>query len=437
MKNMRSETLKPEKKSAFKFIGRAFRSRNYRLYFCGQCISLVGTWMQQVAMSWLVYRLTGSGSLLGLVTAAGQISIFVLTPFTGVFIDRVHRRNLLIITQVLCTLQAALLAFLTLGGHIQVWHLVLLSLFLGTVNAFDMPARHSFVIELVEHKKDLGNAIALNSAMFNSARFVGPSIAGLLVGALGEGICFLLNAISFFAIIFTLLAMKVPKRETEVKHPPVFQGLKEGYQYALGFQPILYILILMTLVGLMGMPYMVLMPVFARDVLHEGPQTYGFLMGASGIGALTGSLYLASRKSVLGLAKLNAFATGAFGAGIIVFSFSRSLPLSLCVLLFTGFGMIMHMASSNTLLQTIVDEDKRGRVMSYMAMCTMGMAPFGSFLAGSLSDVIGAPYTLIINGIACIAGALFFYSRLPAIRKTLRPIYVKMGIIKNLSIEMQ
>jgi MFS family permease len=438
MKKMKAkEALKPEKKSSLKFIARAFRSRNYRLYFCGQCVSLIGTWMQYVAMSWLVYRLTGSASLLGLVTAAGQISMFVLTPFTGVLVDRVHRRNLLITTQTLCTVQAALLAFLTLTGNIQVWHLVLLSLFLGTVNAFDMPARHTFVVELVEHKKDLGNAIALNSAMFNSARLVGPSIAGLLVAALGEGICFLLNSISFFAIIFTLLAMNVPQQETKVEHPPVFRGLKEGFQYALGFRPILYILGLMTLIGLMGMPYMVLMPVFARDVLHGGPQTFGFLMGASGIGALTGSLYLASRKSVLGLAKLNVLATCGFGVGIIIFSFSRSLPLSLCILLFTGFGMIMHMASSNTMLQTIVDEDKRGRVMSYMGMCTMGMAPFGSALAGSLSDVIGAPHTLIINGIVSIAGALVFYSRLPAIREAVRPIYVKMGIIKDLPVELQ
>jgi MFS family permease len=434
---MGPEAKKLEKKSTFKFIGRAFRSRNYRLYFCGQFVSLIGTWMQHVAMSWLVYRLTGSALLLGLVGFAGQIPVFVLTSFAGVFIDRVHRRNLLICTQMLCAVQAALLAFLTLSGRIEVWHLVLLSLFLGTINAFDMPARHSFVVEMVDKKKDLGNAIALNSAMFNSARLVGPSIAGLLVGALGEGVCFLLNSISFLAIIFTLLAMNIPKKKTEVEHLPVFQGLKEGYQYAFGFRPILYLLVLMALIGLMGMPYMVLMPVFARDILHGGPQTFGFLMGASGIGALIGSLYLASRRSVLGLAKLNAFATGAFGAGIIIFSFSRSLPLSMCILLFTGFGMIIHMASSSTMLQTIVDEDKRGRVMSYMSMCSMGMAPFGSLLAGSLSDAIGAPHTLMINGIVCIVGALFFYSRLPIIKKAIRPIYVKMGIIKDLPVELQ
>lgn len=428
---MDQETKKPEKQSTIKFIGRAFRYRNYRLYFCGQCVSLIGTWMQHVAMSWLVYRLTGSGSLLGLVTAAGQISVFILTPFAGVFVDRLHRRNVLITTQVLCAVQASLLAFLALTGLIEVWHLVLLSLFLGTVNAFDMPTRHSFVIEMVENKKDLGNAIALNSAMFNTARLVGPSIAGLLVGALGEGYCFLINAVSFFAIIFTLLAMKIPKRKQETEHPPVFDGLKEGYRYAIGFRPILYLLVVMALIGLMGMPYMVLMPIFARDILHGGPQTLGFLMGASGTGALVGALYLASRRSVIGLARLNAIATATFGIGIIVFSLSRSLPLSLSILFFTGIGMILHMASSNTLLQTIVEEDKRGRVMSYMSMCSMGMAPFGSFLAGSLSDAIGAPNTLIINGTACIMGSIFFYSRLPAIRKAIGPIYAKMGIVRK------
>lgn len=387
--------------------------------------------MQHIAMSWLVYRLTGSGSLLGLVVAAGQISVFLLTPFTGVLVDRVYRRNLLITTQILCAVQAALLAFLTLMGYIQVWHLVLLSLFLGTVNAFDMPARHSFVIDMVEDKNDLGNAIALNSAMFNSARLVGPSIAGVLVGYLGEGICFLLNAVSFLAIIFTLLAMRIPRKETQIEHPPVFRGLKEGFHYVSNFKPILYLLILMALIGLMGMPYMVLMPVFARDILHGGPQTFGFLMGASGIGALTGSLYLASRRSVIGLTRINTFAVAGFGLGIIVFSFSRSVILSMSILFFTGISMILHMASSNTMLQTIADEDKRGRVMSYMSMCSMGMAPFGSLIAGSLSDVIGAPHTFIINGIACLGGALFFHSRRGEIKKAIRPVYVKLGILKD------
>jgi MFS family permease len=437
MKNMEPEAKKLKKKSTLKFIGRAFRSRNYRLYFAGQGVSLIGTWMQHIAMSWLVYRLTNSAFLLGLVGFTGQIPIFVLTSFAGVFADRVYRRNLLIITQVLCAVQASLLAFLTLSGHIQVWHLILLSLFLGTINAFDMPARHSFVIEIVEHKKDLGNAIALNSAMFNGARLVGPSIAGLLVGALGEGICFLLNAVSFFAIIFTLLAMKIPKKKTEIEHPPVFHGLREGYRYAFGFPPILYVLVLVATISLLGMSYMVLMPVFARDILHGGPQTLGFMMGASGIGALVGSFYLASRRSILGMAKLLAVATGAFGAGIIIFSFSRSIPLSMFIMLFTGFGMILHMTASNTILQTIVDEDKRGRTMSLLGMSSMGMAPFGSLLAGFLANKIGAPNTLVISGLACVAGALFFYSRLPIIRKAVRPIYVKMGIIKDLPVEMQ
>jgi MFS family permease len=273
--------------------------------------------------------------------------------------------------------------------------------------------------------------------MFNSARLVGPSIAGLLVSALGEGICFLLNAISFLAIIFTLLAIKVPKRKIEIEHPPVLHGLKEGYQYAFGFPPILYVLILVATISLLGMSYMVLMPVFARDILHGGPQTFGFMMGASGIGALAGSFYLASRRSVLGLGRLTAIATCVFGAGMIIFSFSRSIPLSMFIMLFTGCGMILHMAGSNTIVQTIVDENKRGRVMSLLGMSSMGMAPFGSLLAGFLASRIGAPNTLIISGLACIAGALFFYSRLPVIRKAIRPIYVKMGIIKELPIEIE
>ena len=319
-----------EKQSTFEFIGRAFRYRNYRLFFGGQGVSLIGTWMQQIAMSWLVYRLTNSAFYLGLIGFTGQAPIFFLTSFAGVFIDRIHRRNLLIITQTLATIQASLLAFLTLSGHIQVWHLVLLSLFLGCINAFDMPTRQSFVVEMVEDKKDLGNAIALNSFMFNGARLVGPSIAGLVVTAIGEGPCFLLNAISFLAIIATLLAMRIPNRMSETNPATLFHGLREGYRYALGFPPIRYVLLLLAITSLVGMPYMVLMPIFARDILHGGPHTLGFLMGASGVGALVGALYLASRKSVLGLGKLIVIASSTFGAGayrFFFFPFFSTLPL--------------------------------------------------------------------------------------------------------------
>jgi MFS family permease len=414
-----------------KLAGRAFGSRNYRLYFLGQCGSLIGTWIQHVAMSWLAYRLTGSPFLLSLVTFAGQIPVFFFASFAGVIVDRVDRRMLLITTQVLSCLHAGLLAFLTLSGLIQVWHLVALGLFFGTVNAFDAPTRHSLVGELVEEKKDLGNAVALNAAMFNGARLVGPSIGGLLIGALGEGICFLLNGISFLAIIFTLLAMRMPKRKKEIEPRAIFHQLKEGYRYILGLPPVLYLLILMGLIGFMGMPFMMLLPVFAKDILHGGPQTFGFLMSASAAGSFIGALSLASRSSLLGLGRLNVIATIAFGAGIIVFSFSRSMVLSMSILFFTGLSMIVHAASSQTMLQTIVDEDKQGRVMGCVGMVTMGMTPFGSLLAGFFASRLGAPNALIINGVFCIGAALFFYSRRSIIKETTRPIYVKMGIVKD------
>jgi MFS family permease len=438
----RSEDMNPglsqaEKQSTFEFIGRAFRYRNYRLFFGGQGVSLIGTWMQQIAMSWLVYRLTDSAFYLGLIGFTGQAPIFFLTSFAGVFVDRIHRRNLLIITQTLATIQASLLAFLTISGHIQVWHLVLLSLFLGCINAFDIPTRQSFVVEMVEDKKDLGNAIALNSFMFNGARLVGPSIAGLVVSTIGEGPCFFINAVSFLAIIATLLAMRIPDRKSEANPATLFHGLEEGYRYAMGFPPIRYVLLLLALTSLVGMPYMVLMPIFARDILHGGPHTLGFLMGASGVGALVGALYLASRKSVLGLGKLIVIASSTFGAGLIAFSFSRSFPLSLFILLFTGFGMILQMASSNTIIQTIVDEDKRGRIMSIYAMAFGGTAPFGSMMAGSLASRIGAPTTLIISGTICIIGSLLFLKKLPLIRQAVRPIYIKMGIIREMPVDFQ
>jgi MFS family permease len=426
-----------DKQSTLTFLVRAFRYRNYRLFFGGQGISLIGTWMQQIAMSWLVYRLTNSAFLLGLIGFAGQIPTFVLTSIAGVFADRWDRRRLLILTQVLAMLQAFLLAFLTFTGHIAVWHLVVLSLFLGMINALDIPVRQSFVIDLVENKDDLGNAIALNSVMFNGARLVGPSIAGLLISIVGEATCFFLNGISFLAIVIALLAMNIPGKKRKSESMPFFQGLKDGYQYTFGFAPTRYIILLLGLISMMGMPYLVLMPIFAKDILHGGPHTLGFLMGASGIGALIGALYLASRKTVLGLGRLIVISSGTFGLGLIVFSLSRYNQLSLLMMLLTGFGMIVHMAASNTILQTIVDEDKRGRIMSFYAMAFMGMAPFGSLLAGSLASKIGAPNTLVISGLACIIGSLLFLTKLPLIRELVRPIYAQMGIIREMPTELQ
>jgi MFS family permease len=427
-----------ERQAALRFIGRAFHYRNYRLFFGGQGLSLIGTWMQQIAMSWLVYRLTNSAFMLGLVGFTGQVPTFIFASFAGVFADRLNRRRLLIATQVFAMSQAFLLAFLTLTGTVGVWHVIVLSIALGFINSFDVPTRQSFVVEMIEDKKDLGNAIALNSFMFNGARLVGPSIAGLLIGIVGEGLCFLLNGISFLAIIIALSAMKIKKARGKKLHSiPVLKELKEGYIYAFRFAPIRYIILLLALTSFMGMPYIVLMPVFARDILHGGPHTLGFLMGASGIGAIFGAAYLASRKTVLGLGRLIVISSSIFGIGLIAFSLSRYTPLSLCLMIVTGFGMIVQTASSNTILQTIVDEDKRGRIMSFYAMAFMGMVPFGSFVAGGLAERIGAPNTLIISGVSCIIGSLFFFTKLPLIRKIVRPIYVQMGIIREMPTEFQ
>lgn len=412
-----------------RFFMRAFRSRNYRLYFAGQSVSLTGTWMQQVAMNWLVYRLTDSAFLLGLVSFVGQVPSFLLTPVAGVLADRRNRRPLLIVTQSLAMLQAALLAVVVLAHRVQVWQIILLSLFLGVVNSFDIPTRQAFVVEMVDHREDLGNAIALNSSMVNGARLIGPSLAGILVAAVGEGICFVLNALSYLAVIGALSAMRVAPRELGRERPHPLQELREGFSYAYGFAPIRSILLLVSLVSLMGMPYAVLMPIFAREVLHGGVHTFGFLMAASGVGALTGTLYLAARKSVLGLGRVIVRAVLFFGGGIIVFALSPFLPLSLAALAAAGFGAMSLVASSNTILQTIVEEDKRGRVMSFFAMSFIGMAPFGSLMAGTLAGIIGARETLLIGGGACLAGAFFFARQLPALRAEIRPHYARMGII--------
>ncbi len=426
-----------KRRSSLKFLMRALAYRNYRLFFGGQGLSLIGTWMQQIAMSWLVYRLSGSVFLLGLIGFTGQIPTVIFGSFAGVYVDRLNRRNLLIATQAFSMMQALLLAFLTLTGLIAVWHLIVLSIVLGIVNAVDVPARQSFVIDLVENKRDLGNAIALNSFMFNGAKLVGPSIAGLLIAYVGEGVCFLANGVSFFAIILALTAIKTSPKVREKSPGALLHELKEGFRYVSRFTPIKYILLLVGMVSLLSMPYIVLMPVFARDILHGGPHTLGFLMGATGIGALAGALYLASRKSVIGLGRIITFSTCLLGCGLIAFSFSRYLPLSLLMMLITGFGMIVSAASCNTIVQTIVDEDKRGRVMSFYAIAFIGMAPFGSLIGGSIAHNIGAPLTLAGCGVLCIVGAVFFYYRLPQIRKSVRPIYLRMGIIQEMPTELQ
>ncbi len=420
------------KEIAAKFILRALHHKNYRLFFGGQSISLIGTWMQQIAMSWLVYRLTGSALLLGVVSFSSQIPVFLLASIAGVYADRWNRHRMLVATQTLSMVQALTLALLTLYGAIHVWQIIALSIFIGVINAFDMPTRQSFIVQIVDKAEDLGNAIALNSFMFNGARLVGPAIAGILIGLLGEGICFLINGLSFVGIIIALLAIKVPKRKKAANTSRIWHDLKEGYSYAFGFAPMRYILLQLGLMSFMGMAYAVLMPIFAKDILHGGPHTLGFLMAASGIGALTGAVYLASRQTILGLGRFIAYASAIFGMGIIAFSLSKILIVSLFMMFITGFGMIVQMASSNTILQSIVEEDKRGRLMSIYATAIIGMAPIGNLFAGALASRIGAPNTLIVSGIACIIGSLIFAVNLPQIRKEIRPIYVKMGIISEL-----
>lgn len=401
-----------------KWMVRALRSRNYRLYFGGQGLSLIGTWMQRIAMSWLVYRLTGSTLLLGVVGFASQIPTFILAPFAGVLADRADRRKVIIVTQTLAMLQALALAVLVLTGAVAVWQIIFLGILLGVVNAFDMPARQSFVVEMVENKEDLGNAIALNSSIVNGARLIGPSIAGVLVAAFGEGICFLVNGLSYLAVILALLAMRITRQEVRPQGPRGWRGMREGFFYAFSFAPIRAVLLLLALASLMGMPYTVLMPVFAKDILHGGPSTLGFLMGATGVGALAGGLYLASRRTVLGLGRFIPFATGIFGLGLVAFSFSQLLWLSLLLLLLIGFGLTAQAASSNTVLQTIVDEDKRGRVMSFYTMAFMGMVPFGSLLAGGLASLIGTPRTVMVGGLVCLLNALLFIQRISAYLRT-------------------
>jgi len=380
-----------------------------------------------------VYRLTGSAFLLGFVGFTGQIPTFLLTPFAGVLADRYDRQKMVIVTQTFAMGQALILAFLVLTGAVRIWHIIALSILLGIINAFDAPVRQAFTVKMVEKKEDLANAIALNSSMVNSARLLGPSIAGILIAAAGEGMCFLFNGLSYLAVIIALTAMKLEPNHARPKRSRGMGELKEGFAYAFGFPPIRAVLLLLALVSMMGMPYSALMPIFAKDVLHGGPHALGFLMGASGVGALVGALYLASRKSVLGLGKIIPMAASAFGAGLVAFSLSRILLFSLILMLVTGFGMIVQMAASNTILQTIVEEDKRGRVMSFYTMAFMGMTPFGSLLAGVLASRIGAPHTLLIGGAACLIGAAIFAKKLPALRKIARPVYVKMGIIPEIA----
>ncbi len=403
-----------------KLVFRALRHRNYRLFFVGQSISLIGTWMQGVATGWLVYRLTNSTLSLGIVGFAVQIPIFLFAPIAGVVADRCNRHRLVIVTQTLAMLEAVVLALLVLTSAVEIWQIILLTVFLGLVNAFDMPVRQSFVVEMIEDREDLGNAIALNSSMVNGTRLIGPSIAGILIAVAGEGVCFLVNAISYIAVIAALFAMKVPPQRREPSTARIFHELKEGFSYAFSFPIMRSVILLVGLVSLVGVPYNVLMPVFAKNILHGGPRTLGFLTASTGAGALAGAVYLASRKSVLGVGRNIPLAGAIFGVGLVAFSLSSVLWFSFLCLLVVGFGVMLQISSSNTALQASVDDAKRGRVMSFFTMAFVGTAPFGSLLIGWASGKIGAPKTVLIGGVFCILGSLLFGRRLLSSRDEVR-----------------
>ncbi|MGA2727056.1 MAG: MFS transporter [Terracidiphilus sp.] len=418
----------------FSHAWRALRHRNFRLFFGGQSISLIGTWMTRVATSWLVYRLTKSSLLLGTVSFAGQIPTFLLAPLAGVIVDRIDRRKVLVWTQALAMLQSLALAWLTLTHRINITEVLILSSMQGIINAFDMPGRQSFMVKMVEDRADLSNAIAINSSMVNVARLIGPSLAGILIAATNEGWCFLVDGISYIAVIASLMMMRVASATEPGRRTSMLAQLREGWDYVAGFPPIRTILLLFALLSLMGWPFMVLMPIFAAQVLHGGPHTLGFLMGAVGVGSLISALSLVVRRSVRGLGKMIPIAATAFGVGLICFGLSTNLWLSMALLLLAGFGMMQGLTASNTIIQTLVDEKMRGRVMSYYTMAFVGMAPFGSLLAGTLAHLIGTPRTVIVSGLACILGGLWFWTRLPGLRKDMRPIYERMGIIPQASI---
>ncbi len=406
---------------------RALGYRNYRLFFCGQIISLIGTWMQSIAQAWLVYRLTKSSLLLGLVGFSGQIPVFLFAPLGGLLADRYSRYRTVIATQTASMLLAFILAALTLLGHIQVWEVMLLAALLGVVNAFDIPARQAFIIEMVV-PEDLINAIALNSAMFNGARILGPAIAGITVAAIGEGWCFFSNGVSYIAVIVSLLLMIVTPRQRSGRTASGLESVLEGFRFVVHTGPIRALLLLLGLVSLTGMPYAVLMPIFADKILHSDARGLGLLMGSTGVGALAATLVMAARREVRGLGRWINYASTGFGASLILFSFSRSLPLSIALLLPAGFCMLIQMASSNTLIQTMVPDALRGRVMSVYSMMFMGMAPFGALLAGAIAHRLGAPLTVALGGAACIAGSLVFRSKWPAMRGEARQLILAQGM---------
>jgi MFS family permease len=421
-------------KNSIELILRALKHKNYRLYFAGHGTSLIGTWMQQLAMSWLVYRITGSAFYLGLVPFCSQIPVFLGAPIAGVIADHSPKRKILITTQILSMLHAFLLAVLVFFGQINLIWIIALSIFIGIINAFDIPTRQAFVYEIVDNEEDLPNAIALNSLIFNLARLIGPSIAGFLIAMTGnEYICFFINGISFFAVICSLAAMKLTRPIQKKTSPAILKGLKDGFRYAYDFIPIRTVLIFTALISIVSVPYSVLMPIFAKDILHGDSRTLGLLTSAIGIGALVGAIFLAIQKNPRRFDNIAVFAACVFAIGVIGFSFSKVLWLSLALIVLPGFGLMVQSASTNIILQTITDDDKRGRVMSFHVMAFVGTAPFGNLLGGFVAEKIGAPHTLLLCGICSILVMTYFIFQIPRIRQLVHPIYIRKGIIPEVA----
>jgi MFS family permease len=414
--------------SGLRVTFRALKHRNFKLFFSGQIISLVGTWMQTVAEAWLIYRLTGSGALLGLLGFVGQMPIFVFSPVAGIVADRWPRRNVIVATQTSSMTLAFTLATLTLTHHIVVWEIITLATLLGVINAFDVPARQSFLIEMVG-REDLLNAIALNSSMFNGARVAGPAIAGILVAVVGEGWCFLLNGLSYLAVIAGLFMMRTQRLPVVRDGISPLEKLREGIRFARQTKPIRMILTTVALVSFTALPYTVLMPIFAVKILHGGASSYGTLMGAVGMGAMFGALALAMRQQLKGLGNVLAFAATGLGASLVLFSLSHWFWVSFVILILSGFTMMMQFTASNTLIQAMVPDQLRGRMMSLYAMMFLGMTPFGSLLAGFLADHIGAPKTVALGGFVSCIGGLVFLRRWPAMRAPARDLIAAQGMM--------